>query len=316
MITKRGQIRQWHFAHKADACSYDKYLHSTAEIMIMDWFNKQKSIMLVMNTFEKCNMYDECKFSHSDSCKRKTTIQHDLKKYYSRCKREQGYSGFVADLLCENIKSNDIPIFIEIFVTHECSYEKKNSGIRIIEFKIESEKDILNIVRSSQIKEGINVRLYNFKRKDVSTDNISFPFQKYILFPTMKCYVNKSLTCKNYKQHHNGIYEISMPYDDCIPYFVCSGGLYQVGKAKAYIDGYLKKDCQLCYWQGKDSINLNICKLYKKCGTPKYCEDNDVNKCTMFRENRDVINLSIEEFNNYLKDNQIDIWKADLFNSK
>ena len=27
MITKRGNVRQWHFAHKTDKCSYDKYLH-------------------------------------------------------------------------------------------------------------------------------------------------------------------------------------------------------------------------------------------------------------------------------------------------
>lgn len=26
MIAKRGDIRQWHFAHKTDKCSYDKYL--------------------------------------------------------------------------------------------------------------------------------------------------------------------------------------------------------------------------------------------------------------------------------------------------
>ena len=35
MIAKRGNIRQWHFAHKTDKCSYDNYLHSIAEKMIM-----------------------------------------------------------------------------------------------------------------------------------------------------------------------------------------------------------------------------------------------------------------------------------------
>lgn len=39
MIAKRGNVRQWHFAHKTEKCSYDKYLHSIAEKMIMDWFN-------------------------------------------------------------------------------------------------------------------------------------------------------------------------------------------------------------------------------------------------------------------------------------
>ena len=57
MITKRGNIREWHFAHKKEACSYDNYLHSIAEIMIMDWFNSIDKIMLYMSIKEKCNRY-------------------------------------------------------------------------------------------------------------------------------------------------------------------------------------------------------------------------------------------------------------------
>lgn len=186
MITKRGNVRQWHFAHKANKCSYDRYLHSIAEIMIMDWFNEKESVVLVMNTLEKCSMYDDCKFHYNDDCRRSSTTQYDLKRYYSKCEREQGFGGFVADLLCENINNSNAPIFIEILVTHECSQEKKNSGIRIIEFVIQSEEDILNIVHSSQIREGNNVRLYNFKRKDVPVNDMELSFQKYVLYPTMK----------------------------------------------------------------------------------------------------------------------------------
>lgn len=58
MIAKRGNIRQWHFAHKADKCSYDKYLHSIAEIMIMNWFNQKEHIILSMDSYEKCDKYD------------------------------------------------------------------------------------------------------------------------------------------------------------------------------------------------------------------------------------------------------------------
>lgn len=44
-----------------------------------------------------------------------------------------------------------------------------------------------------------------------------------------------------------------------------------------------------------------FCKLYKKCGNPKYCNDNDVSKCSMFRENTQVINDAISDFNEYQK---------------
>lgn len=313
MITKRGNIRQWHFAHKSDKCSYDKYLHSIAEVMIMDWFNKTTSISLVMDVYERCRNYDECIFVDKKYCRRLTKVRYDLKKYYSECTKEKKYGDFVADLLCENHSNPTAPIFIEIYVTHKCSPEKKKSGIRIIEFQIQSEEDILNIINSSQITKGINVRLYNFKRKHTVGDNYGQPFQKYILHPTMKSYVDRNgYTCMNYNQHRKGIYEISMPYDECIPYFINSGGLYAVGKAKAYLDGYLKKDCQLCKWQSTDFSGDDFCRLYKKCGNPKYCKDNDALTCPMFKENKEIINCAISDFNDYMKHNQIEVWKSDL----
>lgn len=42
-----------------------------------------------------------------------------------------------------------------------------------------------------------------------------------------------------------------------------------------------------------------FCKLYKKCGNLKYCNDNDVLKCLMFRENILMINDVIFDFNEY-----------------
>ncbi len=313
MIAKRGNIRQWHFAHKSDKCSYDKYLHSIAEMMIMDWFNRQTSITFVINNPEKCSRYNDCAFRDDKHCMRTGHICYDLKKYYSRCTKERRYEGFVADLLCESDKNPTSPIFIEIFVTHECSPEKKESGIRIIEFSIQSEEDILNIVNSSRITEGDTARLYNFKRKETLMDEIGQPFQKYILYPTMKSYVDRNeYTCMNYNQHRKGIYEISMPYDECIPYFFNSGGLYVIGKVKAYLDGYLKKDCQLCKWQSTDFSGESFCKLYKKCGNPKYCKDNNALTCSMFGENKEIIQCAISDFDDYIKNNRIEVWKADL----
>lgn len=156
------------------------------------------------------------------------------------------------------------------------------------------------------------VKLYNFKRKEVLAKDFTQPFQKYILHHTLKSYVERdTFTCRNYNHHRKGIYEISMPYDDCIPYFINSGGLYTIGKVKAYLDGYLKKDCQLCKWQAEDMSGSKFCKLYKKCGNPKYCNDNDVSKCSMFRENTQMINDAISDFNEYQKNDSVDIWNID-----
>lgn len=220
MIAKRGDIRKWHFAHKTAKCSYDNYLHSISEKMILDWFNQKESIILEMNAKVECTHYDSCKFHNDKYCTGREPIQYDLKKYYSRCVRERGYKGFIADLLCESDDRPRSPIFIEIFVTHECSQEKKRSDIRIIEFHIQSEEDILDIISSSKIVEGGMVQLYNFKRTTIKNDCFVQPFQKYMLYPTLKSFVDRGrYTCKNYDKFHKGIYEICMPYDDCIHYF-------------------------------------------------------------------------------------------------
>lgn len=270
MIPKCGNIRQWHFAHKSDKCSYDKYLHSIAEIMIMAWFNKNETVMLSMDNYEKCDRYDSCVFYDKVSCNGTTKTQFDLKKYYSKCIQEHGYGGFIADLYCESYTNPNSPIFIEIFVTHECSQEKKSSGIRIIELAIQSEKDILNIVNSTKLIESEKVRLYNFKRKEFLVNKFAQSFQKYILHPTLKSYVERDISCRNYDQHRKGIYEISMPYNDCIPYFFNSGGLYMVGKVKAYLDGYLKKIVKYVngkrkQWKGIDSVNYTRSVVILNC---------------------------------------------------
>ena len=130
----------------------------------------------------------------------------------------------------------------------------------------------------------------------------------------MKSYVdNDSYSCRNYNVNRKGIYEISMPYDDCIPYSPFNGGLFMVGKAKAYNDKFLKKDCWICSWKAQDMSGIHFCKLYKKCGNPKYCKDNDSSKCSMFKADLNEIKNAINALNKYLKQDYIDIWKNTKF---
>ena len=313
MITKCGAIREWHFAHKTEACSYDNYLHSIAEIMIMDWFNSSDQIMLYMSTKEKCNKFKECAFYNDENCSGTKEVKYNLKNYYTKCTREHGHQGFIADLFCEHNSKPNAPIFIEIDVTHKCSSDKINSGVRIIEIPNQSEEHILTITIAVHLIENKTVRLYNFIRKESLSENYNLPFQKFILFPSTKSYVDReTYSCKNYNTR-KGIYEISMPYDDCIPYFLFNGGLSMVGKAMAYNDKFLKKDCQICRWKAQDMSGIYFCKLYKKCGNPKYCKDNDSSKCEMFKVDLDEIKKAIDALNEHLKQGNIDIWKIQRY---
>lgn len=109
VITKRGKRRQWHFAHKKKTCDYDKYLHSIAEILIKQWFDKQEVIILDMAATEKCSDYNRCVFRHECNCMRECRVSYNLKQFYSSCTPERKYKGFVADLLCERHKDDDTP---------------------------------------------------------------------------------------------------------------------------------------------------------------------------------------------------------------
>lgn len=304
MIARQGNKRRHHFAHKANQeCPYDNYLHSIAEKLIMDWFNKQKSIILTMNIPEKCANTVSCNF-YNDYCIRTVEKDFDLKKYYKKCTKEKEYKSFRADIYCE-CKYPDKPIFIEIFVTHECDKKKIESGIRIIEFKIESEKDILEIIKSNQIKENEKTRLYNFKREEQTCNDIEIPISKFILYPSQKSFVDNSYTCKNYDMERKGIYEISVPeFDE----FVGCGGFYLVGKTKAFDDGYLKKDCQLCFWKAASNGD-DLCKLYKKYGKPKYCKDNISSQCQHFKLDKDNIKDMLTYLNKNKGQHQTHIWK-------
>lgn len=314
MFPKQGKVRRHHFSHKANSdCPHDGYLHALAERLIMDWFNKQDTVNLVMNTTKVCESINTCKFSNS-LCKRTEQKEFYLKEYYDSCTRERTYKGFRADLFCKCKNNSDNPIFIEIFVTHECEEEKKNSGIRIIEIKIETEEDILNIIKSNKLTEGENIKLYNFKRNEIPCNDISIQVSKYILFSSQKSWVDYECTCKDYDKTRRGIFEISiLSGSPDLPIFFKYGGFYRLCKFKAFFEGYLKKDCLLCLWQRTDSCCENFCMLYKKCGNQKYCKDNDPQSCPMFKLDKKEISQMKEDTKDiFEKLCFADIWKKPL----
>ena len=151
MIPKRGKIRDWHFAHKCltENCSYESYLHSLAKLRLCEWFNNTTNAIICLESKHICSLFDECfwrKNAKDFECSNMTHKPWNLKKYYTNCEIEKQYGNYRADLFLAYKGEKDEPIFIEICVTHPCSEDKVKSGIRIIEFKIESEKDIDDII--------------------------------------------------------------------------------------------------------------------------------------------------------------------------
>lgn len=197
MIVRKGKIRQHHFAHKAGSenCSYETYLHKIAKKRICECFNESSQFNVLFDREFTCNVV-ECPLGVSQSCKWNTKEDHNLKRYYSICKEEEFIDIFKADLLISSLWRPNPPILIEICVTHKCTEDKLNSGLRIIEIDIESEKDIEQIVSGKSIKPSDKIRFYNFK-----TDASLLPDKEYQL-PKHRFWIDSN---EHYNIDNNGV---------------------------------------------------------------------------------------------------------------
>lgn len=165
MIPALGQKREHYFRHKCDVtCNRESYLHKLGKMAFKKRFDTSEIFPIRYYAEEKCTT--DCKILNSENQKRYCptcrTIQIiNLKEFYDVCEEESGFNGYIADLKLSNSQlPNRKPIFIEIFVTHGCEPQKINSGIRIIEIKIEDEYDVnLPLDTFANPK----VRFYNFK---------------------------------------------------------------------------------------------------------------------------------------------------------
>ncbi len=322
MVVKQGEVRQWHFAHKALSphCSYESYLHRLAKRKIHEWFYNTNQLQLVFSSSQshRCSqMGNDCIWweSVSGHCKNHQVYQwsakYDLKKYYNSCDIEREYKGFRADLFIygEN-RSDEESIFIEICVKHPCTQEKVDSGIRIIEMVIESEADIDSICNSSEIREGEHIKLYNFRAKPRIIVFNNKKLYKFILSSGNTASFSE-VDCKTYANRHDrSIFELTsdhrffeINYGQSAIYFI-----YQVGMAAAHNRDYPVRDCFLCrYHRRTVEERLSIfCCLYKQLGAAdKYCKSTKALECKVYRVDKELCN-AIEEKIRY---DSVDIWE-------
>ena len=293
MICRQGEVREWHFAHKTKECGYDQYLHALAERRICDWYNQAEKVEICVDYWEKCKDFNTCKWRDnicSEACKREETAIYNLKKWLPTCEQEVEFikngQKFRADLFCKNIKNEQNPLFIEVYVTHACEQPKCESGIKIIEVKIDSEADIDGFI-SQPIAESDKIVFHGFKPQEKFVEDHDWlPMQKFIYYASGKTFTDyRSYNCKNYLSIHRGELEITMFYDDSgVPdYFWQAGGFYAVANAVVQREFPQHRNCQICKWKAYDEMgNISVCKLYRKCGTKRRCSDNNPLECPYF----------------------------------
>lgn len=168
MVACQGEKKAWYFRHKNDECSDETYLHSLAKTKIYEWLRDAEEVKLIVEQSSLCKEYDNCFFKNEMECKRSEPKSYNLKDYYDVCALEErvqvGNKYFVPDILLKSTDINRSSLWIEIEVTHACEKEKIQTGFRIIEFKIDSEDDIAQIV-SRPIERREGVVYYNFSEE-------------------------------------------------------------------------------------------------------------------------------------------------------
>ena len=173
------------------------------------------------------------------------------------------------------------PIYFEFFVTHASDLEKLHSGNKIVEIRIESVNDILQLAENGIIesnsydsgdyyeleKDFRSVSFYGFKNMDYENSHISteIKFVRYILYQSGKtqCFQDVCNCKRLVKSKASSLLEI------CIHTSV-SLALYEQVR---YI-GYQKfniPNCILCknYVDSYSGMG-KICRLYKHLQIPRY----------------------------------------------
>ncbi|MDB9494646.1 hypothetical protein PN441_19525 [Spirulina major CS-329] len=169
LVPVLGKKRAKHFRHKVTVglnCSPETYLHSLAKLefykVYSECLNQGMSYEISFKSRKVCNFYES---EFLDSCNlSEESYVYDLTKYFDHVYLEKKEGNFIPDILLKNRQKNE-SMFLEFVVTHDSSEKKVSSSNRIIEFHLQSEKDI-EIIQSKIIKESNNIKFINFKKKN------------------------------------------------------------------------------------------------------------------------------------------------------
>lgn len=259
-----GEKREHHFRHKEDTCSWESYLHQLGKKLIKQRFETSTEFIVQYYGQSTCQKWEECKLRKSCGqlkCQSKLLFSVDLKNNFDTCEEEAGYKGFRADLkLTHSEYPEREPIFLEIFVTHECKPDKIASGIKIIEIKINSEIDALQPIIENEgsmveskpytpynVKTISPIRFYNFER-NVTPEYLLNRFCLYRDENGLlrgRCEQNK-ITCQNVETEHNdlSLFEVAI-LEKSVPNKQ-KYSLNYLGMALAINKGFEIKNCIFC----------------------------------------------------------------------
>lgn len=196
LIPKLGKIKVKHFALKPNCemlGTKETYLHALGKRVFkeeyLDSLAKKEPFYITYKTSHTCiwlkEKYDiTCNFPDSES-------PFDLTTYFTQIHEETKDDNFRPDLMLSNLDTQE-KIYIEIAVTHFSSVEKLEKGTRIIEIKLNSDRDIRTIKELKIGHSPTNIFYYNFKKKhqkaeSCNNDKCNCNFDIFLVKENGKC---------------------------------------------------------------------------------------------------------------------------------
>ncbi len=297
MVPRQGAKRKWHYAHKPDIehpCCYESYLHKLAKLQIKNCFDNTNQFHITFSPKTFCSIHN-CPLNARQPCSWPESKTFELKHLYDTCSIEKGINGFIADLILSSSEYPDRPpIIIEIFVKHKSSEEKIKSGLRIIEIKIQSEKDISDILDSCSISEkvffkndwsdGIDVvKFHNFKGYSFKMPSEKHQQSKFHFWIDEKLYFHLD-SVHYYNYDYFCLSPIREDLNDAVFRIDSSEPLdLDFAFNELVKSGLNIRFCNMCdFYKFNDFLSRSLCVLYKSKGTDKHPKLSYANICPHF----------------------------------
>lgn len=282
--------KEHHFRHEKNCeCDYNRYLHEYAKAELKKRFDEGETFIVQYKADVKCKHLENCQVRNNVSdlrwCSR-NTCKLDLKKIYDTCMPEKGFyettpegkKRYVADLILKNSNDDKItPTIIEVWVNHECTEKKKNSGAKIIEIKISNENDAQRDIVETDDTSDKPILFYGFNRCRITGHQYKLPHLKIMQKGLIQYFQEEDCSCiDNLKSDPNCIFEMVFhpffnkqaiqPFSFCKnsyirriygkPYVYCAynnlkqcpchGYVFDETKAAAFIDRLKRNGMLIC----------------------------------------------------------------------
>lgn len=282
LIIKDGSTKRKHFAHKSNTkCDGESYIHKIWKKRIKDKFYSNSSFCIKYLVSTPCKDVNTCLIKKKISdlkCNTCFVKEVDLKQEYDTWQEEVEYKGFIGDIVLTNSKDPaKEPLFIEIYYGHSCNEDKIESGIKIVEFKVEDDRERpIYLFESGDLKINFskdvgnpydmkhlpNVRFYNFNRLPYPTIGV----YSFVRNNDGQCEMQyfTRCTCKEKPpQSEKATLEVAIADD-----IVKKGKDYYIEAimSLAALNKHIVRDCRLCYHKIYNDIFHKRCPAMTEIG--------------------------------------------------